>query len=182
MHVLFGPSLVIHGDVVLCAGGEKMTHHHGGNDTMTALDASTGATLWTAPHPPSGYDSPEDLFVIDGLVWCAPTTSRRDTGVFTGRDLRTGEVKVQFPPDEANHMPHHRCHPGKATGHYILTSRTGIEFVDVRRKTRLEHYWVRGSCNYGIMPANGLLYAPPQSCACYLLAKLNGLNALAPAS
>jgi len=31
------------------------------------------------------------------------------------------------------------------------------------------------------MPANGLLYAPPHPCVCYITAKLNGLHALAPA-
>jgi len=31
------------------------------------------------------------------------------------------------------------------------------------------------------MPANGLIYAGPHSCACFLLAKLNGMNVLAPA-
>jgi len=31
------------------------------------------------------------------------------------------------------------------------------------------------------MPANGLLYSPPHSCACYIEAKLYGFTALAPA-
>ena len=30
------------------------------------------------------------------------------------------------------------------------------------------------------MPCNGLVYAPPHSCACYMEAKLDGLCALAP--
>ena len=179
MHVFFGPTLVVHGDVVLFAGGEKMEHHRGGKDTMTALSARTGEKLWTAPHPQSGYDSSEDLFVIDGLAWCGETTSRGSSGIFTGRDLHTGHVKVQFPPDDWPHMPHHRCHRAKATVNYILTSRTGIEFVDFRTKHWTAHHWVRGSCNYGIMPANGLIYAPPHSCACYPLAKLHSFNALA---
>ena len=76
-------------------------------------------------------------------------------------------------------MPHHRCHRAKATCKYILTSRTGIEYVDLAAKHWIPHHWVRGSCNYGIMPCNGLVYAPPHSCACYLLAKLNGFNAIA---
>ena len=150
-----------------------------GKDTMTALSARTGEKLWTAPHPQSGYDSSEDLFVIDGLAWCGETTSRGSSGIFTGRDLHTGHVKVQFPPDDWPHMPHHRCHRAKATVNYILTSRTGIEFVDFRTKHWTAHHWVRGSCNYGIMPANGLIYAPPHSCACYPLAKLHSFNALA---
>jgi hypothetical protein len=97
MHVLFGPTLVIYQDVVLLAGGEKMDPLHGGKDTMTALSAKTGDILWTAPHPPSGYASAEDLFIIDGLVWCGVTTNRRDSGVFTGRDPHTGEVKIELP-------------------------------------------------------------------------------------
>jgi hypothetical protein len=39
---------------------------------------------------------------------------------------------------------------------------------------------VRGGCLYGIMPANGLVYAPPHACACYIESKLNGFYALAP--
>ncbi len=181
MHVLFGPTLVVHDDVVLFAGGENMDPIRGGKDTMTALSATTGETLWTAPHPPSGYASSEDLFVIDDQVWCGVTTNRRDSGVFTARDLHTGEVRAEFPPDDWGHMPHHRCHRAKATCNYILTSRTGIEYVDFRNEHWTAHHWVRGSCNYGIMPANGLTYAPPHSCACYPLAKLTSLNALAPA-
>jgi len=181
MHVLFGPTLVVYGDVVLFAGGENMDPYRGGKDTMTAIRAETGELLWTAPHPQSGYASSEDLLVVDGLVWCGVTTSRGDSGVLTGRDPHTGQIKVEFPPDDWPHMPHHRCYRAKATCNYILTSRTGIEFVDFRAKHWAAHHWVRGSCNYGIMPCNGLIYAPPHSCACYPVAKLNGLNALAAA-
>jgi len=180
MHVLFSPTLIVRDDVVLFAGGEKFDPQRGGKDTMTAFSAKTGETLWTAPHPPSGYASAEDLFVINNLVWCGDTSSPRDTGTFTGRDLLTGEVKVEWPPDPWRHMPHHRCYRGKATCNFILTSRTGIEFMDVRHGGWTPHFWVRGSCNYGILPANGLIYAGPHSCACFLLAKLNGMNALAP--
>ena len=181
MHVLFGPTLVVYQDVVLFAGGENMDPIRGGDDTMTALSADTGKTLWTAPHPSSGYASSEDLFVIDDLVWCGDTTNRNDSGVFIGRDLHTGEVKVEFPSDDWPHMPHHRCHRAKATCNYILTSRTGIEYVDLHNQHWTSHHWVRGSCNYGIMPANGLTYAPPHSCGCYPVAKLTSINALAPA-
>jgi outer membrane protein assembly factor BamB len=181
MHVLFGPSLVVYQDVVLFAGGEKMDPLHGGKDTMTALCAKTGEVLWKAPHPQSGYASAEDLLVIDGLVWCGETTNRNNTGTFTGRDPHTGEVVREFPGDDWPHMPHHRCYRAKATCNYILTSRTGIEFVDLETEHWAAHHWVRGACNYGILPCNGLVYAPPHSCACYPVAKLNGLNVLAPA-
>ncbi len=175
----FAPTLVVYGDVVLFAGAEKMKRHRGGRDTMHALSVETGQVLWTAPHPPSGYDSPEDVLVADGLVWTADITNVRDQGVFVGRDPQTGEVKRQYPPDAGNRMPHHRCHRAKATERFILASRTGIECVDVTSGEWTRDYWVRGACLYGIMPANGLTYAPPHSCACYIVAKLNGMNALA---
>jgi len=177
----FGITLVVKDGVVVVAGGEKILRHKGGKDTMTALDAATGKTLWTAAHAPSGYDSPEDVFVIDGLVWTAPTTNRRDTGRFTGRDLHTGEVKRSFPADDGTHMPHHRCHRAKATNRFVVASRTGIEYVDLNAEHWNRNDWVRGACLYGVVPANGLTYAPPHSCACYVVAKLSGLNALAPA-
>ena len=179
----FGSTLVAFENVVLFAGGENVQSHRGGRDTMTAVSAADGKTLWSAPHPASGYDSPEDLFVIDDLVWFAPLTGRRDTGQFSAYDLNTGVVKRQYPDTTGTHMPHHRCHRAKATEKYILTSRTGIEFVDVRGKEeRSRHDWIRGSCLYGIVPANGLIYTPPHACACYILAKLSGFCALAPRS
>jgi len=178
----FGPTLVVYRDVILFAGGEKVQKHRGGRDTMTALSAKTGEVLWTSAHPPSGYDSPEDVLVADGLVWTAALTNKRDPGAFTGRDPKTGEIKREFAPDQGDRMPHHRCHRAKATDRFILASRTGTECIDVRSGRWTRDYWVRGTCLYGIMPANGLTYAPPHSCACYILAKLNGFNALASES
>ena len=82
----FGSTLVAYENVVLFAGGENVQSHRGGRDTMTALSATDGKTLWSAPHPASGYDSPEDLFVIDDLVWCAPLTNKGNRLVFGCRD------------------------------------------------------------------------------------------------
>lgn len=169
----FGPKLVVHDGVLLFAGGER---------TMQAFDAKSGTLMWEAPHARGGYQSPEDLLVTGGLVWSAPTTSGRDSGIFTGRDLKTGEVKSEFPPNVETYWFHHRCYIAKATDRYILPSRTGIEFVDFDKKDWEIHHWVRGGCLYGVMPCNGLTYAPPHNCACYPEAKLYGLNALAPAS
>lgn len=167
----FGPRLVIHEGVLLYAGGER---------TMKAFNSATGDVLWEAPHDRSGYQSPEDLLVQQGLVWSAPTTSGKDSGAFTGRDFRTGEVKVEFPPDVNPYWFHHRCYIAKATDKFLIPSRTGIEFVDPNKENWNLHHWVRGGCLYGVMPCNGLIYAPPHNCACYPEAKLYGFNALAP--
>ncbi len=181
------PILVLYNDVVLFSGGETAGLQTGswyttGEDTMTALSVETGAELWKAYHPPSGYRSPEDLLVANGLVWTGETTSGRAVGTFTGRDPLTGQVEKEFSPDTNVYWFHHRCYRGKATDNYLLMSRTGTEFIDVREEKWLPHHWTRGACLYGVMPANGLLYNPPHPCACYLETKLYGFNALAPAS
>lgn len=167
----FGPRLVVWQDVVIFAGGDR---------SMTAVSARTGKALWTAKHPRSGHQSPEDLLVVDGLVWSGAVAVGADSGIFTGLDPHTGQVKKQFPPDVKTYWFHHRCYPSKATDKYLLTSRTGIEFIDPQAESWLTHHWVRGGCIYGIMPCNGLIYAPPHSCGCYLQSKLYGFNALAP--
>jgi outer membrane protein assembly factor BamB len=178
----FAPTLVVYEGVVLFSGGETMKPHYGADDTMTAVSAETGETLWSAAHPQSGYQSPEDILVAGGLVWTGVTTQGSYSGVFTGRDPHTGKVKQEFPPDVQTHWFHHRCHRSKATDNYLLTSRTGIEFIDFREEHWEPHHWVRGGCLYGIMPCNGLVYTPPHACACYVEAKQYGLNALAPAA
>ncbi len=169
----FGPRLVIYEDVVLYAGGDGK---------MISVSGKDGKVLWTQQHPNSGYQSPQDLMVVQGLVWCAPTTSGKDSGVFTGRDPRTGEVKKEFPPNIDTYWFHHRCYIAKATDNFIIPSRTGVEFVDPQKENWDIHHWVRGGCLYGVMPCNGLTYTPPHDCACYPEAKLFGFNALAPLS
>ena len=167
----FGPRLVVNKDVVLYAGGDGH---------MISVDVASGKQLWTAEHPNSGYQSPQDLMVVDGLVWCAPTTQGKDTGVFKGRDPRTGEVKKEFAPDVDTYWFHHRCYIAKATDNFLIPSRTGVEFVDLKKEHWDINHWVRGGCLYGVMPCNGLTYTPPHDCACYPEAKLYGFNALAP--
>ena len=169
----FGPRLVLHEDVVLYSGGDGK---------MRSMDSQTGSVLWQSSFPNSGYQSPQDLMVMDGLVWVAPLTSGKDSGVYTGRDPRTGEVKKEFAPDVDTYWFHHRCYIAKATDNFLMPSRTGIEFVDPDKEHWDIHHWVRGGCLYGVMPCNGLTYAPPHNCACYPEAKLFGFNALAPAS
>lgn len=173
MNFNFGPKLVAHKGVVLYAGGER---------TMVAMDAKTGKELWTSPHEKGGYQSPEDLLVLKDLIWSAPLTSGKDSGIFTGRNYLTGEVEKSFPPDVETYWFHHRCYIAKATENFLLPSRTGIEFVDPAKEHWDIHHWVRGGCLYGILPCNGLVYAPPHNCACYPEAKLYGFNALAPAT
>ena len=169
----FGPKLVLYEDLVIFAGGDRLQHTY---------DINSGKELWKSDHARGGYQSPEDLLIAGGLIWSAPTTATRDTGAFTGRDPRTGQVKKTFAPNVETYWFHHRCYIAKATDRFLMPSRTGIEFVDHQKENWDINHWVRGGCLYGVMPCNGLVYAPPHNCACYPEAKLYGLNALAPAS
>ncbi len=168
----YAPTLVLHDAVVLFAGG---------NRKMSGYDADTGEKLWTGQHYRAGHRSPEDVLVIEGLAWTGELAGR-GTNTWSGYNIKTGKVEREFKPDIKSYWFHHRCHRSKATTNYLLPSRTGIEFVDWREETWNRNHWVRGSCIYGIMPCNGLVYAPQHACACYLETKLNGFNALAPAA
>jgi len=166
------PILVAYEDYVLFAGA---------NGRMSAYSADTGKQLWEAEHLRGGYCSPQDLFVIDDMVWSGAVASPRSSGEFAGRDLQTGDLKRTVPEKDVPYtFGHHRCHRAKATSRFILASKTGIEFYDIEDRCESVNHWVRGGCLYGIMPANGLIYAPMHSCACHLDSKLTGFNALAP--
>ncbi len=178
----YGASLVLYEDIVLFAGAEKMTSRptgtpSGARDTMTAFSAADGRKLWTGEHLASGYRSPEDLFVAQGLVW-APDSTGRTKSVLKGLDPRTGKVMRELDIDFRQGF-HHRCHAGRATENYLIASKVGVNMVDFGSGAMTQDNWIRGSCGYGIMPANGMIYATPDPCNCFPESKLDGFAAMA---
>jgi len=171
------PSLLVHDGVVLCGQGFDFDE-----GVILALSAETGETLWKEVHPSSGHSSPDDIHIVDGLVWDAGIARiQKMGGVYRGRDLRTGEVRREFPLDvEHNSWFHQRCYRSRATERFLMPSATGIEYVDVRGEHWETHHWVRGACLYGILPANGLTYATPHPCACFMESMVRGFSAFAP--
>ena len=147
--------------------------------TLTAMAADSGKILWTCPSSPGLCRSPSDVLVLQGedrkLVYLGPEFSE-------GRDLHTGEIvllnTIRAELKTAGH--HDRCYRQKATNRYILTAKRGIELLDVVGNNHSRNNWVRGTCQYGVMPCNGLIYAPPHACGCYMESKLFGFYALAP--
>ena len=138
---------------------------------LTAYDIRDGKQLWSTPCA-EGYNSPVDVFVIDNTVWVG-------SGFTKGYDLTTGEVKKQINTKGAPvGMAHHRCYRNKATPNYILTGRDGIETIDIEKGWTGNNSWIRGTCQYGILPANGLIYAPPNACACHPKVKMQGMVAV----
>jgi outer membrane protein assembly factor BamB len=163
-----GPRLVICEDRVLFSPM--------GN--MAALDGETGEILWTVKKKPrSGHFSLEDLYVIGDKVW---VLQRANRGAFTTYSLETGEQLGQHRNPINSFYIHQRCYPGRATPRYLLPPMMGIQVYDIEQDQWTNNHWVRGGCVYGIMPANGMVYATPHACACYYQSKLNGFNALAP--
>ncbi|NIP25660.1 MAG: PQQ-binding-like beta-propeller repeat protein [Phycisphaerae bacterium] len=165
------PLRVVCEDCVVCAGGR----------TVTALSVETGKSLWSREGLLTDI---RDAFVVNGSLWLGgfkPIKGKRGPSwgpyFVTQRELATGKVLRHVEPENPGH--HHRCWRNKATERYILGGRRGVEYIDLKTGDVLWHSWVRGVCKYGVMPCNGLLYAPPHACGCYIAAKLTGFYALA---
>ena len=151
---------------------------------IIAYDIKDGRKLWQAECF-ENYDCPFDIFVLGNVVWTGKVLGTSDPGFVAGRDLRTGEVVARMESDLDYFVPgmgHHRCYRNKATERFLLTGRSGIEFIEPSTGRKIAHHWVRGTCQYGVMPANGLIIAPLHSCACHATGKLTGMNAVAARS
>ncbi len=147
---------------------------------LKAISAANGKQMWTQGL--SGklglWFKWKDVFVINGVVW-----TWKKGGNVKGYDLKTGKVIKYVSPGNIFRVDHHhRCYRNKATSRYLIASRRGAEFIDLvegNPANHSVHNWIRGICHYGMMPANGLLYAPPEPCKCYFYERITGFVALA---
>ncbi len=195
------PTLVAYGDVVL-SGDRKIEQRSadvpddgrkvewlvssaGGRapvGEVIAFSAKTGERLWSAPCKEC-YNAPVDVLVADDLVWTGELVQAREPGITRGLDPRTGQPRRTRPSDLEFFRPgmgHHRCYRNRGTPKYLVLGRSGVEFIDLKTGDGIAHHWTRGTCQYGVIPCNGLLYVPPHSCACFIRSKLNGFNCFAP--
>jgi len=197
------PTLVAYGDVVLSADRDAsnkfmsnaesaggvlwVVSSTGGNappGELIAFSAEDGKRLWSAPCQEC-YNAPTDVLVADGLVWTGNLVKAAQPGITQGLDPLTGAVKRTRPPDAKTFrigMWHKRCYRDQATCRYLVLGRAGVELVDLATGKADSNHWIRGGCQFGVVPCNGMIYTPPHSCACYIEAKANGFNALAPES
>jgi outer membrane protein assembly factor BamB len=168
--------VVIHKDVVLATGKE-------GTNAFALTD---GKHLWKGPN------TGRDLLVIDDLVWRVqetigilqrreehwPTLSRQAGARLFGYDFRTGQLRRTIDVANAMSPGHHlRCYRSKATERFIIYPKRAAEFLDLEGQGHMRQDWLRGSCRYGVLPCNGLLYTPPDQCFCYPGAKMPGFVA-----
>lgn len=152
-----------------------------------AFSLETGELLWTGPDGNPHARNPPGLFGAKDLIWTAWSDGDPRSFLWQhraetrdGYDLLTGEVKKTITAERLVTAGHHiRCYPGKATSRYLLLNKRGVEFFDLEGTNHMRANWTRGTCGFGMLPANGLLYAPPAQCFCYQGVLLSGLNALA---
>ena len=171
------PTMVIYNGVVAFAGGKH----------INVYSVEDGSELWNAPYASSNYSTPVDLFGFNGALW-GPNIEMNlwrplddDLG-FKGYNPMTGKVQKEVVGHYNYRFQHHRCYQMKAVGNTVLGSRAGIEFLDTETGHLDAHHWIRGSCYYGVLPANGQIYVPPHNCACYIRAKLSGLMSVRSSS
>ena len=172
------------GYAVLYNGAVFLT---GGSTRAFSLEA--GKLLWTGPDGSPHARNPPGLFGAGGLIWCAwghvdPRSflwqHREETR--DGYDPITGEVRKTVTAQRLVTAGHHiRCYPPKATSRYLLLNKRGVEFFDLQGTNHMRANWTRGACGFGMLPANGILYAPPGQCFCYPGVLLTGFNALSAA-
>ena len=169
----FAPTLIIYENVVAFAGGCQ----------LNVVSAADGGELWRSDYAPSNYSVPVDLFGFAGCLW-GPDAKMNlwrpldDNLDFNAYDPLTGKIKKSVSGKYGFRFQHHRCHQMKVVGKTVIAGRAGIEFLDTDTGEVAAHHWARGSCYFGVLPANGRLYFPPHDCACYIRAKLSGFSAI----
>ncbi len=188
------PTLVAVNDVVICADREvratkrekddqgrsvgwHMYPHTGQSRSGEAIayDAATGKRLWSVTSV-ENFTAPADVFVMNDTAYIRS----HKPGLGVGVDLTTGKVKNRPKQKSPIRDPgtHWRCYRNKATEKYLVLCQWWTEFYDLATGVQTTSSFVRGSCQYGQMPCNGLLYAPHDSCACSVESKLNSFKAL----
>jgi len=158
-----------------------------GGKSVSAYDAADGRLLWQKTVPPIGGGEGDDLFVIDGLVWRGMLSvneqgepvGKSPHALVIGWDLRSGQEKKRILVRNLRSPEHHhRCYRNKATVRYLISSYEGAEFLDFKADNHSQNNWLRGACGYGMMPANGMLYVPPDQCFCQPGSKFLGFAAV----
>ena len=140
--------------------------------TISALSAEDGRHLWSVQHV-GGFAS-RDVFFAAGLVWC-DSGGKKERRSIVGYDPLTGREKKRFYFPKGFPGTHsgfgHRCYPVRITENYFLCNTQGTDFVDLQAPPEegmkvYANLALRGDCEFGFLPANGMIYAPPDHCGC----------------
>jgi len=160
---------------------------------LYAYDAKTGKPLWSLRRRIGSFawGIHADVFLIGGKIWAHEHIESKMKGAdpmdqddikyaLVAIDPKTGGIDKRIDTRTIfNIAHHHRCYRNNATERFILTGRRGTELTDLKSGEISVSHWLRGECRFGMIPANGLLYSPPDPCSCHARIKVGGLLALA---
>jgi len=140
---------------------------------VVAYALADGAVKWQAPIA-HNYEKAADLFLVGDSVWTGGTKPPASYDAATGAPGIAIRQKMNGP------MGHDRCYRNFITTRYYINSKTGgADFCTLDGKGEFPNHWTRGTCGMGVIPCNGLLYAPPYSCECSAGEMIPGFNAYA---
>ena len=139
--------------------------------SFSAYALADGSQKWKAPIA-NNYEKSADLFLAAGALWTGGSKPP------TCYDPATGKRLARYRQQMTGPMPHDRCYRNFITDRFYINSKTGgADFVRLKNGKEFPNHWTRGTCGMGVLPCNGLLYAPPYSCQCSIGAMVENFNA-----
>jgi len=140
-------------------------------NALCVYSIKDGSQKWKAPIA-GNYEKSADLFLTAGAVWTGGTKQPTSYDPETGKQVHSYLQRMTGP------MGHDRCYRNFITDRFYINSKTGgADFVRLKDGKEFPNHWTRGTCGMGVLPCNGLLYAPPYSCQCSIGAMVKAFNA-----
>jgi len=160
---------------------------------LYAYDARSGRQLWRLERKIGSFawGIHADVFLIGGRLWshehfdtemkgAAPLDQVPIKYALVAINPKTGTIEKRIDTRKIFDVRHHhRCYRNNATTRFVLSARRGTELIDLKSGTLSVNHWLRGECRFGMILANGPLYAPPDPCSCHARIKVSGMLALA---
>ena len=130
------------------------------DQTFYALSTEDGSTLWKREGP--GFST-----VVNDLGWTFTGEGKqlKKNQAWVGLDPRTGIEKKRFP--YGTYIKGTRCYPARATEKFFLPNFGGLFFLDPVTGDYADSFAGRGTCRFGLLPSNGMMYQPVNTCSCY---------------
>ncbi|MHC4914523.1 MAG: outer membrane protein assembly factor BamB family protein [Planctomycetota bacterium] len=186
-----GPSSFGYGGTLIRVMTKSSRPAKGAPLVIEGYSVTTGKLLWTKPFKVLQRFLSIEVCGAQALLWVhAVVDSNPKTGntgkhpsAWLGLDPKTGEVKKCFEHRTGDkaverliHNNLHRCNRGRATENYCIFGT--YDFFEWKTGKYHLRDSTRSACNIGLFPANGLVYTPPNTCACRVMMQ-RGFSALA---
>ena len=133
------------------------------DQTFHAFRISDGSLVWKREG--AGFSA-----VVGGLGWVyySDGKSKKKNQSWIGLDPKTGEEKTHAPY-EVSYVKGPRCYPARSTKNLFMPNFGGVFFLDPAEGTYTDSFAGRGTCRFGLLPSNGMVYQPVNTCSCYPL-------------